>query len=239
MALITNAATIDQLSQDPAQNLVIADCRFSLADSELGYRQYLAGHIPGAYHLDMERHLSGPKSIHGGRHPLPSAAMFNTTMQQIGVDETTLVVAYDDNKLAGAARLWWLLQYFGHQRILILDGGLQAWQDAGLPLSQKLPQAQPGCFQADPKPENIRDYGWLRERLGLDQIQLIDSRETARYQGLEEPIDPIAGHIPGALNYPWQQVTDAAGHLYPVTQQQERWRNLHLRQKLWCIAGLE
>lgn len=240
MDIMISATALDGLLNDPAQECVIFDCRFSLADFELGHRQYLEGHIPGALHLDMEQQMAGAKSTHGGRHPLPGAQEFTASMQQMGVNDTTLIIAYDENRLAGAARLWWLLQHFGHRRIRILDGGLPAWRAAGLPLSRDIPSPRQGNFQARPVAEQTRDYDWLSAHLEDARLQLIDSREAPRYQGLEEPIDPLAGHIPGALNYPWQEVTDADGFARPAPEQQARWRDLDPDKEtlVYCGSGV-
>ena len=205
---------------------VIFDCRFSLADHGLGRQQYAEGHIPGAFHLDMEDDLSGPKGRHGGRHPVPDAPVFEATMRKFGVSDDSLVVAYDANRLAGAARLWWLLRYFGHQRIRLLDGGLAAWQAQGYPLTPDGSSATAGNFTARPGSMPVADRDWIRDRLGDPATVLIDSREAPRYQGVEELIDPVAGHIPGALNAPWQKVTDERGFVQPVARQASDWQFL-------------
>ncbi|MCB1663116.1 MAG: sulfurtransferase, partial [Pseudomonadales bacterium] len=223
-----------------AQQLVIFDCRFSLADFALGRQQYADGHIPNALHLEMEVQLSGDKKPHGGRHPLPTAAQFTASMQKMGVNQNSIIVAYDDNRLAGAARLWWLLQHFGHPHIRILDGGLQAWRAQGLPVSQDTQAPQKGYFQANPRAGQTVDYSWLSAHLKDRNLQLIDSREAPRYQGLEEPIDPVAGHIPGALNYPWQGVTNEQGKALSAGKQQDRWAGLDSEKEtvVYCGSGV-
>lgn len=220
--------------------LVIFDCRFSLADFALGRQQYDAGHIPNAQHLAMELQLSGDKAQHGGRHPLPSAEQFTQTMQKMGVNRDSLIIAYDDNRLAGAARLWWLLQHFGHQKIQILNGGLKAWEAQGLPISQDAPSVDKGNFQAHPTAGQTVNYQWLTAHLQDKTLQLIDSREAPRFQGLEEPIDPVAGHIPRALNYPWQGVTNELGQALSDAEQQERWAGLDKDKQtvVYCGSGV-
>lgn len=244
MSIMISAEELNQLlfSESGTQDLVIFDCRFSLADFSLGRNQYLEGHIPGALHLDMEQHLSGEKSEYGGRHPLPSPESFTQTIQQMGVNEQTHIITYDDNRLAGAARLWWLLHYFGHERVQILDGGFQAWCALNLPISQDVPDPGTGDFQhrcrsQDDSDTLTRDYPWLSNHLEDTNLQLIDSREEPRYQGLEEPIDPVAGHIPGALNYPWQGVTDDRGFALPAQAQQERWQKLNREKEVLVYCG--
>ncbi len=219
---------------------IIFDCRFSLADFELGRNQFMEGHIPGAQHMDMEQHMAGMKAPHGGRHPLPSAEQFTKVMQQMGVNSSTKVIAYDDNRLAGAARLWWLLQYFGHRQIQILDGGFKAWKAQGFATSQQNENFTHGNFQAIPSARKTQDYLWLKEHLDDTNLQLIDSREAPRYKGLEEPIDPVAGHIPGALNFPWPGVTNDQGFVLADNIQQQRWRDLDSAKEtlVYCGSGV-
>ena len=242
MTIMITASELNQRLTAPsaAQQLVIFDCRFSLADFALGRQQYADGHIPNALHLEMEVQLSGDKKPHGGRHPLPTAAQFTASMQKMGVNQNSIIVAYDDNRLAGAARLWWLLQHFGHPHIRILDGGLQAWRAQGLPVSQDTQAPQKGYFQANPRAGQTVDYSWLSAHLKDRNLQLIDSREAPRYQGLEEPIDPVAGHIPGALNYPWQGVTNEQGKALSAGKQQDRWAGLDSEKEtvVYCGSGV-
>jgi thiosulfate/3-mercaptopyruvate sulfurtransferase len=206
-----------------ASGLVIIDCRFSLADPTLGYQQYQIGHIPGAHYLDLNADLSAPAGPQGGRHPLPDVAELTAKLAQLGVGPQTLVVAYDDSRFAFAARLWWLLRWLGHERVVVLDGGLAAYQAAGYPLSTEIPTpagwpAEPLTFC--PQPDWVVDSQDVMARKDQPGVVLIDSREPERYRGEREPIDPIAGHIPGALNSPWQQVSDSTGHLLPQTHWQ-------------------
>ena len=140
---------VKQLQQHLEGKVIIFDCRFSLTDPGEGLSAYRQAHIPGAVHLDMEKDLSGPRGLHGGRHPLPDPEAFTNRMRVSGVTRDSLVIAYDDNRLAGAARLWWLLRYFGHSQVRILDGGIKAWLAAGLPVSTTIPKtAVPGDFLA-------------------------------------------------------------------------------------------
>lgn len=233
-ALITPA----QLQELDASNCVIFDCRFSLEDCALGREQYLEGHIPGAFHLDMEEDLSGPKETHGGRHPLPDQDHFCATMQRYGVNTDTLVVAYDDNRMAGAARLWWLLNYFGHSNVQVLDGGIRAWQAISDPLETVEPRLRTGNFRARPQPGMVVDIEELkRETLSST---LIDAREAARYRGEQEPIDPVAGHIPGARNLPWLELIDAQGCFISEEQQRQQWLALGPLQRpvVYCGSGV-
>ncbi|MBD2460420.1 sulfurtransferase [Oscillatoria sp. FACHB-1407] len=225
--------------------VAIADCRFSLADPNLGRQQYQTNHIPGAYYFDLNRDLSSPVGQHGGRHPLPDSRRLAQTLAALGMDSTDpnrskLVVAYDDSRFAFAARFWWLLKYFGYDRVAILDGGFQAWQAAGYPVTQDIPQAQMGQFVPRLRPDLIVDINVVKARKDNPGVILVDSREEERYRGEREPIDPIAGHIPGAVNYPWQAVTNEQGFGRSPEEQQQRWSELKDAEEVivYCGSGV-
>jgi len=219
---------------------VIADCRFALQDTELGARHYAAGHIRGSHYLHLDRDLSSPKQKHGGRHPLPDVERFEQTLRALGIDNDTLVVAYDDSRGAFAARLWWLLRYFGHDRVRVLDGGYRAWCDAGLPVSTDAPQPAAGKFTACVRPELLVNREAVIALRGAPGHLLVDSRESPRYLGLEEPIDPHAGHIEGARNYPWQEVTDEHGRFKAADAQRVRWGDALAAEDIvvYCGSGV-
>jgi thiosulfate/3-mercaptopyruvate sulfurtransferase len=195
--------------ENPA--MVIVDCRFSLMQPELGHEQYLQGHLPGAFYLDLNQDLSSPVQRHGGRHPLPDFHMLANKLSRMGVTPETLLVAYDDQRFAFAARLWWLLRFMGHERVAVLDGGFSAYQTAGHPVTTEIPAPRAGGFTPSLRPELATTLSEVQYR-SPDAV-LIDSREADRYHGEREPIDPIAGHIPGAINYPWPDVTDEVGKM--------------------------
>jgi thiosulfate/3-mercaptopyruvate sulfurtransferase len=225
--------------------VVIIDCRFSLADASLGRKQYEASHIPGAYYLDLNQDLSGPIGQHGGRHPLPDPTALATKLAAIGVrsqngQDPTLVVAYDDSQFAFAARLWWLLRYLGHDRVAVLNGGFGGWQAAGYAVTTALSQPKPGKFIPRLRRDWTVDVEGVKAREGSPAVALVDSREGDRYRGEREPIDPVAGHIPGAVNYPWQEVADAQGRLYSAQVQQQRWAALQSAQEIvvYCGSGV-
>jgi thiosulfate/3-mercaptopyruvate sulfurtransferase len=213
--------------------VAIVDCRFALMQPEIGRQQYQDGHIPGAYYLDLNRDLSGPVGKHGGRHPLPDHDLFAAKLSAMGINSSpsdgstpTLVIAYDDSRFAFAARLWWLLSYLGHDRVAVLDGGFAAWIDAGYSITKEIPKPRSGLFIPRPNPAKIVDIDDVKVKKDLPGVVLIDSREAERYRGEREPIDPIAGHIPGAVNYPWQQASDDRGYLHK--DRQARWASLEL-----------
>ncbi len=171
------------------------DCRWALDDPTWGRREYLAGHVPGAVFVDLERDLAAPAGA-GGRHPLPDAAAFAEAIGRAGVDRTAFVVAY--GSLGGAERLWWLLRHFGHDQAAVID--LEGWRGA---LSSGEERAEPTAFEAR---ERSGDTIGLDELVAhLDDLVLVDARIPSRYRGEPNAIDAVAGRIPGALNSPWNE----------------------------------
>lgn len=207
---------------------VIIDCRFDLMNPAAGRTLYAESHLPGAFYLDLNQDLSSPISRHGGRHPFPDLETLTQKLRNCGVKESTTVVAYDDNKGAFAARLWYLCHYIGHTKVKILNGGFSAWKAAGLPMTTEVPTAQDGTLALNAVTGKILDYAQIKAISDHrpENVVLIDSREEARYRGEIEPIDPIAGHIPGAENLPWMSAVDAQGFFLPPEKQRERWAAL-------------
>ncbi|AFY68175.1 sulfurtransferase [Geitlerinema sp. PCC 7407] len=236
---VVSVAWLAEHLNDP--QVAIADCRFSLMQPELGRQQYEAGHIPGAHYFDLNQDLSSPVQRHGGRHPLPDPEAIAAKLSACGITSEgpspTLIVAYDDSRFAFAARFWWLLRYLGHAQVVVLDGGFQAWQDAGYPVSTERPSAQPGVFVPRPRAEMLVSKQEVEARKDQPGVVLVDSREGDRYRGEREPIDPIAGHIPGAVNYPWQAVSDAQGCVLPVEEQRRRWAEVQPAQEIQVYCG--
>lgn len=183
---------------------VIVDCRFDLMDTAAGERAYAAGHIPGAFYAHLDRDLSGPKDPagHGGRHPLPAPEQMAAIFSRLGIGPGVQVVAYDDTSGHYAARLWWMLRFMGHEAAAVLDGGWPAWTAAGLPVAagnMGVPRdAASRSFQGSPRRDRVA---------AIDEAAaaalLVDGRAPERYRGEVEPIDPVAGHIPGAQNRPY------------------------------------
>lgn len=174
------------------------DCRCELGKPERGRELYLAGHIPGASFLDLDTELSDLSVPNAGRHPLPSAERFVEAAGRAGIGPGVLVVAYDQGT-GGGARLWWLLRHFGHEDVALLENGLEAWRG---PLATGEEETDPAQFEARPRSGDTIDAGELLDRLGEPSLVVVDSRSPERYRGELEPIDPVAGHIPGALNVP-------------------------------------
>lgn len=180
--------------------LVILDCRFALEDVDYGQRSYAEGHIAGAHFADLERDLSGPVSKgKTGRHPLPDPQRLVERLREWGLDNDSEVVLYDDGPGAFAARAWWLLAWLGKSTgVAILDGGLKAWHTAGQPLSLDAPARYEGTFNGEPDTKLLIDAEHLATELASPKLTLIDARALPRFRGDVEPIDPVAGHIPGA-----------------------------------------
>ena len=222
MTLIDPDALRPHLGDD---TWALVDCRFALDDPARGRRAYQAGHIPGAVYAHLDDDLSGPVEPGvTGRHPLPDPETFAERLGRWGIDNETQVVAYDDAGGAIAARLWWMLRWLGHQAVAVLDGGFQRWQARGYPISMHPPEPEPRLFVPHPRPELLADAddaaGAVPERI------LLDARDAARYRGAVEPIDPVAGHIPGAVNAPFKENLDADGCFLPPDALRERFDRL-------------
>jgi thiosulfate/3-mercaptopyruvate sulfurtransferase len=201
--LITAAKLSEHLT-DP--NWVIVDCRFDLADPEAGRGAYATGHIPGACYASLDRDLAGPVAPdgRGGRHPLPDPAALSRAAADWGIDSDSHIIAYDAAGGAIAARLWWLFRWAGHRQVSVLDGGLEAWIAAGQPLTRDNPPQRTGNWVAGDAHLPTRTADQVSAELAADEIVLLDARAPARYAGRHEPLDVRAGHVPGALNTPFQ-----------------------------------
>jgi thiosulfate/3-mercaptopyruvate sulfurtransferase len=195
---------------------VVFDTRHDLGDVEKGRRAYAVGHVPGAYFMHLDEDLSSPKTGKNGRHPLPGLAGFTNRMNASGVRPRTQVVIYDDAGGSLAARLWWLLRWLGKDPVALLDGGFAAWQQEGRPISQEVPAPRKGNFA--PRPH----LGWTVDAPFLEKfhddaaVRLLDARAAERFAGTQEPIDPVAGHIPGAINRFWKDNLAPEGRFKPV-----------------------
>jgi thiosulfate/3-mercaptopyruvate sulfurtransferase len=240
--VVSAASLFEHLKDD---QVVIVDCRFDLAQPQLGREHYQTSHIPGAFYLDLNQDLSGPVQQHGGRHPLPEPEQLAAKLEAIGVrsgngQAATWVIAYDDSRFAFAARLWWLLRFLGHDRAAVLDGGFAGWQAAGYPVTSEdsNPKVKPGAFIPRMRSNWVVDMETVKTQKDQPEIALIDSREADRYRGEREPIDPVAGHIPGAINYPWTEVTNSQGYLRPSVQKQ--WASLAGIKEIivYCGSGV-
>lgn len=186
----------DELAQHPEWR--IFDCRHDLAQPALGEQQYLEAHIPGAVFAHLDRDLSGPTTGANGRHPLPEARSFAAWLGRQGVTLDTQVVCYDAGPGAMASRLWWMLRWTGHEKVAVLDGGLAKWQREGRPLTAELPQVQTSVYAGKTKGSIFASLALVEKK--LKRAALLDARAPARWRGEQEPVDPVAGRIPGAKN---------------------------------------
>nr|WP_319527163.1 sulfurtransferase [Pseudomonas laurentiana] len=215
----------EQLAERLEQpKLVVLDCRFALDDVDYGQRSYAGGHIAGAHFADLERDLSGPvvKGV-SGRHPLPQPGRLIERLRSWGMDNDSDVVLYDDGPGAFAARAWWLLAWLGKRNgVYLLNGGLKAWHAAGLPLSLDPAEKREGNFSGKPDQAMLVSAQQLSKRLGSPELTLLDARALPRFRGEVEPIDPVAGHIPGAQCAAFTDNLDADGRFLPTEQLRQR-----------------
>ncbi len=236
-ALLIEALSLQQQLSAADSRYRVIDCRAKLQAPTWGKQQYLSGHIPGAIHADLETELSGLiVPGHTGRHPLPEPATLAGTFARYGIGPDTHVVAYDDAGGVYASRLWWLLRWLGHDHCQLLDGGLPAWVGADLPLrgGEDTVAAKPfiGVLQADMTVT-------ANELLQADRMRtVIDVRGAARYAGLEEPIDPVAGHIPGAINLPFSGNLTADGRFLSTAHLRERYAHVGNSSVSYCGSGV-
>ena len=183
-------------------DLVILDCRFSLSDPDAGERAWHASHIPGARYAHVDRDLSDHDKRGQGRHPWPEADAFTTRLAAWGITPSHRVVAYDDGDGAFAARLWWLLRTLGHRDVAVLDGGWTRWTALGLPMDDRMPTAKSAAYAATFDTQRLVDADAVQCHLDAGGL-LVDARAAERFRGEVEPIDPVAGHVPGAVNRPY------------------------------------
>ena len=211
--LIDPASLRRELGNAP---LALIDCRFDLTDPGSGERAYLAGHIPGAYYAHLDRDLSDLGRTGRGRHPLPDSDAFCATLERWGVTPAHQVVAYDADNGMYAARLWWMLRLLGHRRVAVLDGGLAGWQAEGGELERNVPRAGGGQYKARFDSRAIVTTAVIAARLASGNGLLLDARAAPRFRGEVEPLDPRAGHIPGAVNHPFLENLASDGRFLPA-----------------------
>ncbi|EPJ55902.1 MAG: hypothetical protein OFPI_02020 [Osedax symbiont Rs2] len=215
--------TAQQLQQDYCtDNWIILDCRFDLADAAKGQAEYSKGHIGDAQYVHLNDQLAGVIGSDSGRHPLPEIAAITSLFSELGIAEQCQVVVYDDCAGAMAARAWWLLQWLGHSNAAVLDGGINAWREAQLPLTSSVPAIAPAHFV-----RRSSDF----ESISTAQIcsgtyQLVDARAKARFNGEQEPIDPVAGHVEGAINRPFSENLSSTGQFKSSVDLQHSWQTL-------------
>ncbi len=217
---IVSPETLQQHIDDP--RWIVFDCRFALDDTERGRRDYRDSHIPGAHYAHLDEDLSAPPRADTGRHPLPDVARFSDWLARHGVGDGEQVVAYDDAGGAFAARLWWMLRWLGHEQVAVLDGGWQAWSDAGLSVTGDVTPATPTVFTPRPDRSQWLDIDQLIDAMDAESILVIDARAAKRYAGEVEPVDKVAGHIPGSNNLYHMKHLNKQGRFQPADAVRER-----------------
>lgn len=225
---LVDVPTLKAHLDDPSW--LVVDVRHQLADVTYGERAYAAGHVPGAVFLHCDRDLSGPLSGTNGRHPLPDPEKLAARLSEIGIGAATQVVVYDDAQGMISGRLWWLLRWLGHDRVALLDGGLQAWQAAGEVLTDVVPSLQASCFVPLIRDVHV-DAAYVMARLETPQLHLVDARAPDRFRGENETIDPVGGHIPGAVNRSFKDNLLPDGRFKPASELRAEW--------LALMAGVE
>lgn len=209
---------------------LIVDCRFDLARPAWGAQVFSISHIPGAVYADLDRDLSGARTPLTGRHPLPEVGALEATFGRWGIDERTQVIAYDQGGAAAyAARLWWLLRWLGHRAVAVLNGGLAAWERAGLALETASRARAPRRFRAHPAAQAVATSEEIARALASGALErgkplLVDARSSDRFAGENETLDPVAGHIPGARNHPFAGNLDAQGRFLDPGELRRRWQ---------------
>lgn len=214
------AATLAAHLDDPAW--LVIDVRHQLADTGYGECVYAENHIPGAVFLHCDCDLSGPMTGSNGRHPLPAVEKLAARLGEIGIGPQTQVVVYDDAQGMIAGRLWWLLRWLGHEQVAVLDGGLQAWQAAGGALTTELPLLRPTTFTAKVR-DTMVDADYVQAFLQTSRMHLVDARSPDRFRGENETIDPVGGHIPGAVNRFFRENLRADGRFKPAAELRAEW----------------
>jgi thiosulfate/3-mercaptopyruvate sulfurtransferase len=189
----------------------VFDCRHQLSDVGYGERVYAEGHLPGAFFLHLDRDLSGPMTGVNGRHPLPDVPVLAGKLGAVGVSRQTQVVVYDDAGGMVAGRLWWLLRWLGHERVAVLDGGINQWVKEGRLLTAELPKPVQARFEWVIRPDWVVTTEEVRANLETDEFCVVDARGPDRFRGENETLDPVGGHIPGARNHFFRDNLDAEG----------------------------
>jgi thiosulfate/3-mercaptopyruvate sulfurtransferase len=204
-------------------DVAILDCRHDLAKPAWSDQAFAEGHIPGAIQAHLDRDLSSPIGPATGRHPLPDVAKLAETLGRWGIDNTVQVVAYDQANSAYASRAWWLLRWLGHTKVAVLDGGLAAWQEAGLPITRQNTARAPRTFTPRLTPNAFVTTAEVQQALAASNSVLVDARGADRFRGENETIDPVAGHVPGARNHPFLKNLDSRGRFHSPAQLRLLW----------------
>jgi thiosulfate/3-mercaptopyruvate sulfurtransferase len=205
----------------------IVDCRFNLMQVDKGHEEYLAGHIPGAVYAHLDEDLASPVTATSGRHPLPDVATLVKSIENWGIGQDTQVVVYDHANGAIAARLWWLLRWLGHDKVAVLNGGIVAWKEAGEALTTEIADYPRSSFAGRADVSMVATTEEIVAAISSGEpLGLVDARDAARFGGETEPIDTVAGHIPGAMNWPFQNGVRADGRWLSAGELASSWQEL-------------
>jgi thiosulfate/3-mercaptopyruvate sulfurtransferase len=208
------------------QTWVIVDCRYDLNNETWGEEQYVATHIPGAVYASLSHDLAGSRDGHNGRHPMPGADVMTATFSRLGIGPDTQVVAYDQDVGMYASRLWWMLRYMGHEAVAVLDGGYAKWTRENHPTRSGAEQRTASVFQGQPRNDMRLTANQVWAKVGDPSLTLVDARSPERYEGRTEPIDRIAGHIPGARNHFYRRNVADDGTMLPPDTLRQRFREM-------------
>ena len=218
---LIDAATLQSHLANPDWRVV--DVRHLLSETGYGERAYAEAHIPGAVFMHCDRDLSGPMTGCNGRHPLPDRGRLIARLGDFGIGPRTQVVVYDDAQGMIACRLWWLMRWLGHEAVAVLDGGLQAWQAAGGAMTAALPSWPPTEFVVAAPLTVLVTVGEVQAALGSSDMQIVDARAPDRFRGENETLDPVGGHIPGAINRFFRDNLEADGRFKAPAQLRAEW----------------
>lgn len=239
----TLITTADLANHHADPNWILCDCRFDLNNPNKGHADYRDGHIPHAVYVDLDHDLSSPPSGKNGRHPLPSIDELTAHIESLGIQNDSQVIVYDDDGGSYAVRLWWILRYLGHQAVAVLDGGIQAWIEAGFDLSREAEQRPLSHYRVNVQTDRLVTIDQLLEAPLGREILLLDARSSGRYRGEDEPYDPVAGHIPGAENRFWRNNLNPRG-FFKTTRELKSELDLLLRGRfadnaiIYCGSGV-
>lgn len=207
---LTSVETLRSIITD--DDVRVVDCRFSLKEPDAGHQQYHESHIPGAVFADLDKDMAAPVQCGTGRHPLPDPAQFARRLGELGISQKTRVVAYDQASGALAARFWWMLRWLGHDNVSLLDGGMARWAECKLPVESGPVEFEATVFHAQPNMALVLTTADIvAAGNNPEHLQLVDARDKERFDGITEPIDPVAGHIPGTLNVPFSESLNENG----------------------------
>jgi thiosulfate/3-mercaptopyruvate sulfurtransferase len=221
-----NAINPERLLAERTPSWVVLDCRFNLDDPEQGEQAFRAGHLPGAHYLNLDYHLSGTRTGGNGRHPLPDGQRLAVCLGSLGISADTQVITYDDADGIYAARAWWLLRWLGHENVAVLDGGLPAYLQAGGTLDIQRPKQHTQRFVMRSSQVQSAELAEVLDNLTSQQFQLVDARAPQRFLGHGETMDPVGGHIPGALNRFFRDNLDQDGRFKDPAQLRNEWQAL-------------